>query len=97
MEIQHARIRSPLLDGFAYAVVIQRGRPAEPATEIPLRPDIVARQDMETAKTSQQYVLGRPSAYAAQFPKLRECPLVVFVGQTLDVNVASIDCTCESQ
>lgn len=52
MEIQHARIRAPFLDGPAHAVVIQRIRPAEPTSQALLRADIVAWEHMQTAKTS---------------------------------------------
>ena len=52
MEIQQAGIRLPFLDGPAYAGVIQRSRPAEPPSQTLLRADIVAGEDMQTAKTS---------------------------------------------
>lgn len=91
MEIQHARIWLPLLDGPVYAVVIQRAWPSEPPSQILLRTDIVAREDVQTAETSQQYVLGRPSSYSSQLTKLRECHGVVIKGQTFDVDVASVD------
>ena len=69
MEIQHACIRPPLRDRPAYAVVIQRARPAEPPSQALLCADIVAREYVQMTKASQQHVLGRPSPDAAQFTK----------------------------
>ena len=52
MEIQHAGIRPPLLEGLADAVVVQRTRAAEPPGQTLLRADIVAREHMQTAKAA---------------------------------------------
>jgi len=52
MEIQQAGKRLPFLDDPAYAGVIQRSRPTEPPSQTLLCPDVVAGEDMETAKTS---------------------------------------------
>jgi hypothetical protein len=51
MEVQHARIRPPLLDGPVDAVVIQSARSPEPPSQILLRADIVTGEDMQAAET----------------------------------------------
>jgi len=97
MEIQHARIGMPLLDGLADSVVIQRARSTEPPGQVFLRADIVAGKHMQTAKTSQQDVLGRPSSDAAQLTQLRERLFVALEGQTFDAYFASLDSTSQRQ
>lgn len=97
MEIQQARVRLPLLDGPPYSSVVQRGPPAEPPSQTLLRADIVTREDMETAKTSKEHVLSRPSADPAQLTKPRGCPLIAVTCQAFDVNLASVDSTSEGE
>jgi hypothetical protein len=67
MKVHHAGVRLPLLDGLVHAGVVEGRRTAEPPGETFLCTDIVTWKDIQPPETSEQDVLGRPSANASQF------------------------------
>ena len=97
MEVHEAGVWLPWLDHPAHPRVVQPTGPSEPSREAFLSADIVARKHMQTAETSQQHVLRRPSSDTAQFEQSGADLVVVSTYQPFEVDSAPLDGASQRQ
>lgn len=91
MEVDHACPGAPASGEFVDAFVVELAGDAEKCPQPVLRSDVVARQDVEPAESTQQDVLRGPAADAVERHQFPQCFFVAGRFQLLEFEVAGHD------
>src|SRR5438094_1562940 len=91
MEVDQSRPGPPRRECALDHVIPGETRPPEPSAERFLRPDVVAREDLEPADPPEEDVLSRPAPDASQRAQGCDRGVIIQPGDALEIETTAGD------